>query len=73
MSPLKPDGIPDANDDRARRAEWHHVRHDQGHDFTQLPEQVLLDRAVISADERPVYAPEGDRVQPLWAALEAGG
>lgn len=42
-------------------------------DFTQLPEQVLLDLTVTSADEHPVQPPEGDRNQALWEAQEAGG
>jgi hypothetical protein len=45
----------------------------EGRDFTRLPDQVLLDRTVTSADERPVQAPEGDRNQALWEAQEAGG
>ncbi|HWJ09401.1 MAG TPA: hypothetical protein VNS46_08500 [Nocardioides sp.] len=42
-------------------------------DFTQLPDQVLLEETAISVDERTVQPPEGDRNQALWDAQEAGG
>jgi len=42
-------------------------------DFSRLPEQVSLENTSTSQDERPVQAPEGDRNQAQWDALEAGG
>lgn len=45
----------------------------EGRDFTQLPEQTLLEQTVTSVDERAVQPPEGDRNQALWEAQEAGG
>ncbi len=42
-------------------------------DYTRLPEPVLLEATVTTADTDPVAAPEGDRNPALWDALEAGG
>lgn len=44
-----------------------------GRDFSRLPEPVSLDSTVTTADTDPVQAPEGDRNQALWEALESGG
>lgn len=44
-----------------------------GRDYSRLPEQVSLESTTTSQDERPVQAPEGDRNNDQWNALNDGG
>lgn len=42
-------------------------------DYSRLPEQASLESTTTSQDERPVQAPEGERNNDLWNALNDGG